>query len=324
MSARVYAPKQVRELDRIAIEEQGIPGYELMTRAGQACFAAARERFPEARRWLVLCGSGNNGGDGYVIARLALQNSLQVRLLALSDPEELGGDAATAWGDYASAGGEYMPWDAEPDFDGVDLIVDAMLGTGLERDLGGSYLDAVTLVNASGLPVVAVDSPTGLNGTTGTSMGAAIEADLTVTFVGQKQGFFLVDGPDCCGELVYADLDIEPVDASVVTPTLNVVTETLAAELLLPRPRTAHKGEHGHVLVIGGNAGMGGAARLAGEAALRGGAGLVSVATRAEHVAPLLAGRPELMVKGVETDTDLDGLIERADVIARGSRARHR
>jgi hydroxyethylthiazole kinase-like uncharacterized protein yjeF len=308
----------VRELDRIAIEEQGIPGYELMSRAGDACFTAIRQRFPDAQRWLVMCGSGNNAGDGYVIARLAMQNGIEVRLVAVAEPEVLKGDAATAWQDYQSNGGEYMAFDGRPDWDGIDLVVDALLGTGLERPLKGIYLDAVSVINATALPVVAVDIATGLNGASGAVMGAAVSAELTVTFVGLKQGLFVGDGPGYSGELVYADLDIEPITPQRIAPELHVFGAHNAAPLLARRPRSAHKGDHGHVLVIGGNTGMGGAVRLSGEAALRGGAGLVSVATRSDNVGSLLAGRPELMARGVETDPDLEGLLERADVIALG------
>jgi hydroxyethylthiazole kinase-like uncharacterized protein yjeF len=149
-------------------------------------------------------------------------------------------------------------------------------------------------------------------------MGAAVEADLTVSFVGLKQGLFLGAGPEHTGELVYEDLDIDAIPADRVEPTLQIFGADDFAELMPRRPRTAHKGDHGHVLVIGGNTGMGGAVRLAGEAALRGGAGLVSVATRPDNVSALLAGRPELMTHGVATGAELDVLLERATVIALG------
>lgn len=318
MSGRVYLPQQVRELDRIAIEEQGIEGYELMCRAGNACFDAIRERFPDSHRWLIMCGSGNNAGDGYVIARLAMQKGIEVRLVAVSDPAGLKGDAATAWQDYQSNGGEFMNFDGHPDFAGIDIVVDALLGTGLERPLEGLYLDAVNGINDSGLPVIAVDIATGLNGANGAVMGTVVNAALTVTFVGLKQGLFLGEGPARSGAVIYDDLDIEPVAPEQVAPVLNVFTHASATKLLPPRSRNAHKGDHGHVLVIGGNTGMGGAVRLAGEAALRGGAGLVSVATRSDNVASVVAGRPELMVRGIDTDPDLEILLERADVIALG------
>jgi hydroxyethylthiazole kinase-like uncharacterized protein yjeF len=320
MSQQVYRPQDVRELDRIAIEEQGIPGYELMTRAGHATYQAVTERYPDARRWLVFCGSGNNAGDGYVIARLAMENGMQVRLVALSPPARLKGDAATAWEDFAAAGGSVAEWAAPPDLSSVDIVIDAMLGTGLMRPLEGAYLDvAVALANRpASLAVVAVDIASGLSGLTGEVLGGAVRADLTVSYVGLKQGLFLGEGPDYSGELVFDDLDIAPIDKARVAPVLQVFGAARLRQLLPPRVRLGHKGNYGHVLIIGGNTGMAGAARLAGEAALRSGAGLVSVATRPANVAALVAGRPELMCRGIETDADLNGLLERASVIALG------
>ncbi|MCP4002055.1 MAG: NAD(P)H-hydrate dehydratase [Gammaproteobacteria bacterium] len=318
MSHRIYMPGQVRELDRIAIEEQGIPGYELMTRAGQACFNEICVRFPNARRWLIVCGSGNNAGDGYVIARLAYQHGIEVRLIAMVEPEVLTGDAAKAWQDYQGGGGEYVSWDEAPDFSGMDIVLDALLGTGLERPLKNTWLNIVQVMNESTLPVVAVDIATGLNGATGAVMGDAVYADLTVTFVGLKQGLFVGAGPARTGELVYADLAIEQVDEEQMPPSLKIFSRENFTNLFPPRVRTAHKGSNGHVLVMGGNTGMGGAVCLAGEAALRGGAGLVSVATRPDNIAPLIANRPELMAHGIETGNELDDLLDRADVIALG------
>jgi hydroxyethylthiazole kinase-like uncharacterized protein yjeF len=320
MSQPIYRPDDVRELDRIAIEEQGIPGYELMTRAGQATYAAAVEHFPQASRWLVICGGGNNGGDGYVIARLAIEHGMQVQLIALSPPASLTGDAATAWDDFAAAGGRVTEWDAHIDLQAVDIVVDAMLGTGLMRPLEGLYLEVVELLaqRPPAVSVVAVDIATGLSGLTGEVMGAAVRADLTVSYVGLKQGLFLGKGPDYSGQLVFDALGIQPIDSARVKPVLQVFGQDNFRKLMPPRARMGHKGDYGHVLVIGGNTGMAGAARLAGEAALRSGAGLVSVATRAENVAAIIAGRPELMCRGVETGADLDDMLERASVIALG------
>jgi NAD(P)H-hydrate epimerase len=323
MSRRVYRPQDVRELDRIAIEEQGIPGYTLMCRAGQATCQAAIERYPQARRWLVLCGSGNNAGDGYVIARLALAQGIAVQLIALSAPDGLSGDAAQAFQDFLAVGGSAESWVAS-DIDvavaGAEVIIDALLGTGLMRPLEGAYLEAVRAMRSrrESTALVAVDITTGLNGLTGEVMGAAARADLTVTFVGLKQGLFLGRGPDYTGELVFADLDIAVIPAERVQPTMQVFTQDNLRRLLPRRERTGHKGSYGHVLIIGGNLGMAGAARLAGEAALRTGAGLVSVATRAANVAAIVEGRPELMCRGVETGAELDELLERAAVIALG------
>ena len=138
LPANIYSVASVREIDRTAIEDHGIPGYTLMTRAGAASVRAARQHFPDAKRWQIVCGAGNNGGDGYVVARLAASEGVVVSVLTLVDPESLKGDAATAYGDFAAEGGVVMAWAGELDEE-ADLLVDGILGSGLERDVGGEY-----------------------------------------------------------------------------------------------------------------------------------------------------------------------------------------
>ncbi len=314
---RIYTPAGVREMDRIAIEDQGIAGYALMSRAGAAAVADIRERFAGARHWCVVCGAGNNAGDGYVIARLGLGTGIDVTVVALTDPKKLGGDAQQAWQDFQAAGGCALSF--EPSLlDRADVIVDALLGTGIDRPVSGPYGEAIEAINQASAPVVAIDVPSGLNGETGAVMGVAVSAVLTVTFVGLKQGFYLGDGPDQVGTICFHDLQI-PADAvSRVAPTLRCFEVEDLAALMPPRRATDHKGRFGHVLIVGGNRGMGGAARLSGEAALRCGAGLVSVALHPDAVTAVAAGRPELMVRGIESASDLDPLIERCSVIALG------
>jgi NAD(P)H-hydrate epimerase len=313
----VYAPAAVRELDRIAIEEFGIPGYTLMTRAATATVAAARRRYPDASRWLVVCGSGNNAGDGYVIARLGREAGIDVTVAALSDPHRFAGDAAQAFRDFQRGGGDVVQFTAGL-LDRADLVFDAMLGTGLTRPLEGAWLYAVESLNAAGLPVIAVDVPTGLDAGDGRVLGEAVRAAMTVTFVGRKIGCYVGAGPDCAGQMIFDALGVPPEVASRATPLLRLFDEPLLPALLPLRPATAHKGDHGHVLVVGGNLGMSGAARLAGEAALRSGAGLVSVATRPEHAAVLNAGCPELMCRGVAEASELGPLLARASLVALG------
>jgi len=317
LPVEIYSVASVREFDRVAIEDHGVPGYTLMTRAGEAAVEAARARFPAARRWQVVCGAGNNAGDGYVVARLAAAEGILVSVTAMTDPGKLSGDAATACADFAAQGGVVAPWAGELDAD-ADLIVDGLLGSGLERDVAGEYAACVAAVNAHPAAVVALDIPTGLHGDTGTVLGCAVHADLTVTFVGLKTGLFSNDGPHYCGELRFAGLDI-PAEWRAGRPVEYRRTgDELVSEALPRRPRAAHKGLNGHVLVIGGGAGMPGAVRLCGEAALRGGAGLVSVATHPEHATMIIASRPELMPHGIRGAADLEPLLERADVLAVG------
>lgn len=304
-------------MDRLAIGELGVPGLELMERAGHAVYALARSRFPDARRWLVLCGAGNNAGDGYVIARLARAEGLAVTVVALSDPSRLAGDAAVAWQRYRESGGEVRAAEAGL-WESSELIIDALLGTGASRKLDGEWLQAVELSNASGLPVLAVDLPSGLDGASGRPLGAALRATLTVTFIGRKLGLYVGAGPEYAGEICFDDLGLPLQELAAVRPAMRLFGTGDRRRCLPRRPREAHKGHFGHVLVVGGNAGMGGAVRLAAEAALRAGAGLVSVATRPQNVAPMLATRPELMCHGVEEAEGLTPLLERATLVAIG------
>ena len=317
MPVEIYPVAAVREIDRTAIEDQKIPGYALMTRAGEAAVRAGESRFSAAKRWQVICGGGNNGGDGYVMARLASARGIVVSAIAMTDPATLQGDAATAYSDFTAQGGVVLPWSGELDPDS-ELLLDAILGSGLERDVAGEYAAAVEAVNQHMAPVLSLDIPTGLHGDSGEVLGCAINAALTITFVGLKSGLFLGGGPECCGELMYDGLSIPDTCRDPSTAVMRRIATRRLRELLPRRSRDAHKGDFGHVLVIGGGPGMPGAARLCGEAALRAGAGRVSIATHPAHAASVVTSRPELMSHGIETADELDALLANADVVAFG------
>lgn len=313
----LFRAAQVRELDRLAIEQHGVPGYTLMTRAGRAVFHALQRQWPGAKRLAVVCGAGNNAGDGYVVAGLAHQAGLQVTALWLGDPERLRGDAESAYREARQQGVPIQAF-AIAGLQQADVVVDAILGTGLEREVSGDWRQAIEAINALEAGVLAVDIPSGLHADCGSVMGVAVRADLTVSFIGLKQGLFTGEGPTCSGEILFDDLEVPAAIYRAVHPSCRRYTGSDRPRLLPRRPRSAHKGDHGHVLVVGGDLGMAGAARMAAEAAARTGAGLVSVATRVAHAAQQAAIRPELMVRGVETPSDLQPLLERATVIALG------
>lgn len=294
----VYTIEQVRELDRIAIQEQGIPGYVLMQRAAAALLAAVIEHYPKACSMCIVCGAGNNAGDGYVLARLAKQANWQVSVLAATPPTSLQNDAQTAYQDYLNSGGNVELFTRELPL--TDVLVDALFGTGLTRPLHGQFAAAVDAINAYSNPVVAVDIPSGLNGNTGQPLGVAVKAALTVTFIGLKQGLLTGQARDYVGDLVLADLDLPEVVIQQLPAQAFTLATQLLKELLPKRARCAHKGKFGHVLLIGGQAGMAGAIRLAGEAALHTGSGLVSIATDPVHAGWLNLNRPELMVDAVQ------------------------
>lgn len=312
----LYRAEQVRVLDRAAIEVHGIAGAELMERAGRAAYRLLCERWPDTRELVVLCGTGNNGGDGYVVARLARGDGRAVRLLQLGDPARLRGDALRMADAWRAAGGETEAFQGLPRR--TELIVDALLGTGLERDVEGDWAVAVGAINAHGAPVLAVDIPTGLHSDTGRVLGTAARADATISFIALKQGMFTAAGPEYCGEIHFDALQVPAVVYSREILSARRLDWDQQAELMGPRRRDAHKGHFGHVLIVGGAPGLAGAARLAGEGALRAGAGLVTLATHPVHAPYLNANRPELMVRAVEDASGLSGLLDRATVVAVG------
>ena len=311
---RLYSAAQVRELDARLIAA-GAPGFELMRRAAHAAWRALRRRWPEAEEITVLAGRGNNGGDGYLIAALAQRAGRQIRVIAVGDPQQLQGDAASAFDEATAAGVIMTPWSSGIELRGV--LVDALLGTGISGEVREAYASAIRAMNGSGLPILAIDLPSGLCADTGRLLGEVVRAELTVTFIGLKVGLFTGEGPDRVGALIFDDLqaDAQVVDGS---DCATVRLSELNLAKLAPRSPTAHKGSFGQVLVIGGDLGTGGAALLTAEAALRCGAGMVTLATRPEHVTASLVRHPEIMCSGAESTYALTALTARADVLVIG------
>jgi ADP-dependent NAD(P)H-hydrate dehydratase / NAD(P)H-hydrate epimerase len=316
---RLYTAADARALDRCAIDDLGIPGIVLMKRAGRAAWTALLRRWPGVTAVSVVCGRGNNAGDGYIVAGCARAHGVPVQLVQLGPAAALTGDAALAR-DWAVAGGiEVTEVDAAaPSFElAGDVVVDALLGTGIRGAVRDGYVQAIGAIAASARPVLALDVPSGLCSDTGSVLGCAVSAASTVTFIGVKRGLVTGSGPDHAGSIEFAPLEL-PAACYEGVDGIAALTWARCRGAIAPRPATAYKQQSGHVLVIGGDHGMGGAVAMAAEAALRTGAGLVSAATRPEHVAAILARRPEIMVRGVADATDLDDLLERASVIALG------
>lgn len=311
----LYTAASVQAMDRHAIEVLGIPGIELMERAGRATFNCLRALWPTASTVSVLAGSGNNGGDGYVVARLAHQAGLDVKVYPAVPPDTLQADAQTAFEQYRDAGGSCASFVPE-NFDGAEILVDALLGTGLSRDVEGFYADLIRATRRFRGKILSVDIPSGLHADTGCVMGGAVKADATVSFLGLKQGLFTGEGLEYSGKVVFNHLDVPISVSSAVAPSARLLpplTRGLPARL-----RDAHKGDFGHVLVVGGDEGYSGAARLAAEAAARVGAGLVSVATHPQHAAVLNSGCPELMCHGIRSAEALTPLLRAATVVVLG------
>ncbi|WP_116475648.1 NAD(P)H-hydrate dehydratase [Zobellella maritima] len=287
----LWRSEQIRIGERQAAGAAGIQMYELMCRAGLAVFELARNRWPEAQHWWIFVGGGNNGGDGYVVARLARAAGIRVQLVQQGDAEALRGDAARARDQYRADGGAIESVGAlqgQP-----DLVIDALLGIGLKGELRQEAKGIIHQINRLGAPVLAVDLPSGLCADTGRLLGGAVSASLTLTFVGLKPGLLTGQGRDVCGDILLADLGIQSHLGQVPVADLLQWDEWRQR---LPRRRvSAHKGQVGRLLVLGGNRGMSGAIRLAGEAALRCGTGLVRLVSHRQHYRLLNMTRPELM-----------------------------
>lgn len=299
-------------MEQAALAALSISGQELMRRAANAALNSLRRHWLSVRHVCIHCGPGNNGGDGFLLGVLAREAGFQVELVALAASSR--GEAAVAREAWQAAGGLVQLWDADGELPEVELHVDALYGIGLNRAPETTAARLIEQVNRSGRPVLALDVPSGLDTDSGNCPGAAIRADVTVTFIAGKRGLHTGRAVDQVGMIELATLGVP----DSVYMQVSADARLLLAETLPPRARYANKGDYGHVLVIGGEHGMAGAARLAGESALRAGAGLVSVATRAEHVFALNTARPELMVRGVDGPQTLAPMLERASVLALG------
>ncbi len=312
----VYSVEAIRRAERAGAAQLGIPMSSLMERAGLAALEDLTAQLGAGRRLLVMCGPGNNGGDGYVLAYHALMQGHQVTVCAPGGPPHGPGDAHGAYLRYVTLGAieSLVPDDVVA---ATDVIVDALFGSGLTRALDAPWLAAVEAINDTGLPVYAIDVPSGLDADSGRAPGSAVRATRTLALGALKPGYFLGVGPELTGMLGFEGLGL-PRTAFEAPAVLERIVERETRLALPRRARLAHKGTNGHVLVVGAGPAMAGAARLAGLAALRVGAGLVTVAAHPSSVPIIAGGVPELICVGVEDPAALAVLAGRADVIAIG------
>ena len=313
----LFTAAQVRAIDARAIATFGDEGATLMRRAGAAAWRRLRARWPEQQHVLVACGRGNNGGDGWVLARLAREAGVDVEVVHLTG-EIITAVARTMRDEALAAGVRARVFDPQLVLPPAGLLVDAVLGIGLRRAPEGEAAALIEALRVHGAPVLALDLPSGLDADTGHAPGACVRAALTVSFIAAKRGLYTGMAPDLAGEVVVETLDVDPALIDADAHAVHALTRADLRAVLPPRAATAHKGTAGHVLAIGGDTGFGGAVRLAAEAAARSGAGLVSVATRPANVAAILGARPELMVQGVDAVASLEVLLARASVLAVG------
>jgi len=314
----LYTAEQTRELDRIASEQHAIPAATLMTRAGTAALHTIETQWPDAKQLLIVCGSGNNGGDGYELARQALNNDFQVVVVEIGHIDKMSQETTAARQALLATGKDTLQFNG--DLPASDVIIDALFGTGLDRDITGAYAQAIAAMNhAENTPVLSLDIPSGIHADTGRALGITVNATVTLSFIGLNIGLFNGSAPDYTGRILFDALAVPDSVFNAVSATVHRYDlDHHYALKLAPRQRTAHKGHFGHLLVIGGDHGMTGAPRIAAEAAARVGAGLVSIATRRSHSALLNLTRPELMSHGVEELDELAPLLNAANVVTIG------
>ncbi|MCC5878979.1 MAG: NAD(P)H-hydrate dehydratase [Idiomarina sp.] len=312
---QLYRPQQVRDNEQRAAELACVSMWQLMQRAGRAVFECLREQFPPPLRIAVLCGSGNNGGDGYIVATHALMAGYEVRVYAHKAPASE--DAKRALSGWQTQGGEVEPLSDWLDSD-ADVVIDAMLGTGLTSEVRGELAEAIDSVNEARLPVIAVDIASGLDGDTGRVLGCAVKARHTVTMVALKRGLYTGEAGEYSGRLWFADLGILREFRTLTKAAAWRLDPCQLPQAFPPRPWNSHKGMFGHVVVIGGSEGMAGAAQLTALAALRAGAGKVSVICEPGQQS-MAGARAEIMVRGMlSDDAAAESLLQQADVIAIG------
>ncbi|MGE5302997.1 MAG: NAD(P)H-hydrate dehydratase [Alphaproteobacteria bacterium] len=282
----VVSAQEMREIDRLTIEKYGVPSLILMERAGAAITQAILRRFARAAKKgvVIVAGKGNNGGDGLVVARLLKNKGIRCAVALLARKDDLSPDAAHNLRAFLRLKGKVV--EVPPDrlellslaIDGKGLLVDAIFGTGMKNDVRGHYAEAITLMNASGLPVVAVDIPSGLHTDTGMALGVVVQAEITVTLAYPKLGEVIYPGLDFVGDLAVADIGIDRNAVREVNPMTELLEQEDLQWLVPSREADTHKGTYGHLLVMAGSRGKTGAAIMACRAAMRTGAGLTTLA----------------------------------------------
>jgi NAD(P)H-hydrate epimerase len=326
----VVTAAQMRALDQWTIAH-GTPGPTLMERAGKGATAVLRRRWKRGRT-VIVCGRGNNGGDGFVIARHLKRAGVPVDVWLAGAPDAVRGDAAQALKAWRKVGGRVRSCGPGDDLGDLrtqlakaSLVVDALLGTGLNAPVEGAHAALIDLMNAAAAPILAVDIASGLSSDTGRPLGAAVRATVTATFGHPKVGQVLHPGIEHTGELEVVDIGLAADGLATVGPTAHVLDPRTVGALIPRRPRDAHKGTFGHLLIVAGSRGKTGAAHLAAMGALRSGAGLVTVATPSECLPIVASMAPEYMTEPIDETPDgldadaIDDLLEAArDVLAIG------
>ncbi|WP_196139621.1 NAD(P)H-hydrate dehydratase [Aliikangiella sp. G2MR2-5] len=313
----LYSASQIRDIELSYAKSEQKGTYPLMEAAGRAAYQTLKHNWPEARNILILTGKGNNGGDGFVVARLATEERKRVTLCNFCEPDNIKGDALIAYQKLHTSGIAIKSWD-KLDLSAFDLVIDAMLGTGIKGALRSPFDQVIAQLNKAKVPVLSIDIPSGLEADTGSVVTEAVHADMTVTYIGHKKGMYTGTSANYRGKVKLFDLGVS--DSCYQQHEFNVIAENWNSlkHKLKPRLPAAHKGDHGRSLIIGGSKGMLGAAVLAASAAARCGSGLTWAMVE-EGAAQVVSARPEVMAQDIDLpDQQCQDLLKRASVIIAG------
>jgi NAD(P)H-hydrate epimerase len=305
---KIFTSKDMKQVDQLAAKHLAISSYQLMQKAGAAIFSYIQHN----KNILVATGAGNNAGDGFIVAKLALDKGHQALVWSLIDIHKLPPDAQMAAQEYIKAGGKIITQAPDSQF---DCIVDGLLGTGLCRDVSGVFAEAIAWINSQDCPTISIDIPSGLDADTGDIRGSAINAQTTVTVIAYKAGLLTNYGKDCCGQLFLEDLNIEAKTFNQVDSRIYKLDETVLNHPLFNHHNNSHKGSFGKVMIAGGHDGMLGALMLSGQSALQSGCGMVEVVSNAEQAVMISIHCPELITAN---SIDTARFLPTADVIAVG------
>ena len=319
---KLYTAGETRKIDNLAIKQKNISGYSLMQMAAEFSLDIILRELNPVEELIIFCSKGKNSGDGFLLGAYAKEFGLEVTVVMSNSPKDLKGVTRKAFHEMKESNVKVISSKSlkNHSISKNAVLVDALLGTGLKGSLRKNIKDSILVLNQLGMkiPVVSLDIPSGVNPDTGNAQDVYVLADITTSFVAQKRGCFTSHGKKASGEVLYSDLDIPKKLFSEVPSTSSIINYENSMGRVIYREEDAHKGNFGHVVVVGGDRGFGGAGILCSKAAVYSGSGLTSLVTRPEHVSASLVSCPEVMVKGVNSGQDLEEHLLKPDVIAIG------
>ena len=313
----LFRAETVRELDDLAIRAMKITSFDLMQRAGKSVLNELFEKYGIPSLLHVFCGAGNNGGDGYVVAALAVAEDIPVHIYEFGKVERMSEATSRARSFCKNGSAKFLEFKPSCDLS-EGSIIDGLMGTGFKGELTSRVAQAIECINGSSLPILSIDIPSGLCSNTGAVSTIAVKADLTVTFVGVKQGLFTGSGPEFSGDITFDSLDIPESVIQKKSPSAELMSLERLVEFIPDADSSVHKYQRGHCMTIGGDLGTGGASLLAAQASLKIGSGLSSLATRPDHVSACLVRQPEIMACGVVSGQELEPLLDKPSVLVIG------